>query len=320
MSDERWVVVTGSPLYEVSSHGRVRKTMTKRVLKAQLNTCGYPSLRLGRRKPVRVHRVVAEMFCPRPADAAATIVNHKDGDRTNNRADNLEWVTVGGNVTHAVYAGRNVRSLTMGQVDRIRELYTIGGHSQEELAERFGISRSYVSNIVTGCVWRRLKPVPRMGALSCVDGEEEWRPCFGFPSYEASSKGRLRRVESGKVLAPIRLQSGYVQYRPRKDGKTCQEYAHRLVLLTFVGKPPADMRCPNGNHINNQRDDNRLCNLEWTEHRHNLRHRYNYPEISDGVSRVQVPGILPAPERSLRALPVEDARFARCGENIHFCK
>ena len=278
---EQWKPVPQKPRYEVSSRGRLRNTKTGRILRPQPNTNGYPSARLGKGTPVRIHRLVAEAFCSRVE--GCTLVNHKDGDRANNCAENLEWVSYSGNANHATYTGHRVRAMTMGQVSRLRELYAQGDHSQEELAAMFGITRTYVSNIVTGYCWKGLAQVPRIAKpVAREDSAEEWKACAGFPDYDVSSHGKLRRRDTGKILSPIRLSIGYIQYKPRKDGKTYQAYAHRLVLLTFAGPPPEEMRCPNANHLNNQRDDNRLCNLEWTAHRHNLRHRYAYPYSSCG--------------------------------------
>ena len=49
----------------------------------------------------RVHRLVAQAFLPPPPSEKHTIVNHIDGDRANNRADNLEWVTPSENIRHS---------------------------------------------------------------------------------------------------------------------------------------------------------------------------------------------------------------------------
>lgn len=56
-----------------------------------------------------MHRLVASAFIDKPD--GCDIVNHLDGDKTNNRVDNLEWTTVSGNAAHAVEAGlRGVRT------------------------------------------------------------------------------------------------------------------------------------------------------------------------------------------------------------------
>lgn len=72
-----------------------------------------------------IHRCVALAFpelCPKPD--GASIVNHKDGDKHNNEATNLEWVTRPGNASHAYQTGLNpntrpVRQLGLDGTDRI---------------------------------------------------------------------------------------------------------------------------------------------------------------------------------------------------------
>lgn len=106
---EEWKIIDGFPLYEVSSLGNIRKATTKRPLKSRL-TFGEKYLIAGLRfpgatgnkvKPKRVHRLVALAFCERPD--GKNHVNHKDGNRLNNRADNLQWTTQKENNHHSYY-------------------------------------------------------------------------------------------------------------------------------------------------------------------------------------------------------------------------
>lgn len=106
MADERWLPVAGfEGYYEVSDQGRVRgvdrtvrcrgiglRTIRGKDRPAQKRANGYLYVALcknGIRYQVSVHRVVAEAFVPNPRNLPQ--VNHKDEDKTNNRAENLEW-------------------------------------------------------------------------------------------------------------------------------------------------------------------------------------------------------------------------------------
>ena len=93
-NDEYWKDIEGADgKYQVSNLGRVRKV---KYLKPY-NIDGYPIVCLdGRAKAV--HRLVAETFLDNPE--GKEFVNHKDGDRTNARQDNLEWVTPRENNLH----------------------------------------------------------------------------------------------------------------------------------------------------------------------------------------------------------------------------
>jgi len=93
-------------LYKVSNTGLVFSVLRKTILSPFLAGVGYPAVKL-RLKPrietFYVHRLVAEAFCEKPQDA--TEVNHKNGCKTDNFAENLEWVTSAQNKRHAVNTG-----------------------------------------------------------------------------------------------------------------------------------------------------------------------------------------------------------------------
>ena len=94
---ERWAAVHGG--YFISTHGRV-SGLKGQILKQYTNRDGYKIVCI-RRKPHRVHRLVAGAFIPNPDNKP--IVNHIDGDRSNNNIDNLEWATARENNMHGIY-------------------------------------------------------------------------------------------------------------------------------------------------------------------------------------------------------------------------
>lgn len=112
---EIWRAVPGHEgRYEVSSFGRVRSFLTVRsMLRPGKKSGGYlnvilrdPSART-RSRSVSVHRLVAIAFLGNPPERHE--VNHIDGDKTNNRLENLEYVTRSENVKHAIAMGLNKR-------------------------------------------------------------------------------------------------------------------------------------------------------------------------------------------------------------------
>lgn len=106
---EIWKDVKGFPGYQVSNQGRVRShnktTYTERhgirrwkdrIIKQKSQRNGARCICLwadGRGKTVLVHRLVAAAFCPGGGLYSKLTVNHIDGDRSNNSAANLEWMT-----------------------------------------------------------------------------------------------------------------------------------------------------------------------------------------------------------------------------------
>ena len=96
INEEKWKRVVDFPTYEISNLGRVRNSSGK-ILKPQKNkTNGYMQIMLhngingNKIKLHYLHRLVATYFLPPPQDGQ-TQINHKDSDRANNTASNLQW-------------------------------------------------------------------------------------------------------------------------------------------------------------------------------------------------------------------------------------
>lgn len=103
---EIWKKVVGYN-YEVSNEGNVRKQSSKKPKATFTNNCGYELVILyknNEQKAVRVHRLVADLFVPNK-NLFNNEVNHKDGNKKNNRAENLEWVDRLTNIRHAIRLG-----------------------------------------------------------------------------------------------------------------------------------------------------------------------------------------------------------------------
>lgn len=158
-----------APNYEVSSLGRVRrsapgrKTYAGRVMKQQMQGGNYFTVRPtvdGRNVIFYVHDLVAAAFVgPRPMGA---IVNHKDTDKTNNVASNLEYTTHAGNMAHAAENGCMVHGeahpchkLTDDSVRQLRA-DRAGGMSFSKLAAKHGVSIATAFNAANGKSWSHI--------------------------------------------------------------------------------------------------------------------------------------------------------------------
>jgi len=85
--------------YMVSNTGAVRSIVKGRLLKESVTAKGYIIVNITGHGQRRVHRLVAFEFCEGYFEGAQ--VNHKNGVKSDNKAENLEWVTGSQNVSHA---------------------------------------------------------------------------------------------------------------------------------------------------------------------------------------------------------------------------
>ena len=153
--------------YYVNEQGDVFSTKSGNIkkLKACNVGAGYLKIQIwnnNKGKQIYVHRLVAETFIPNLENKPE--VNHKNGIKTDNRVQNLEWSTPKENMDHAKSTGLlNISGETHGrakvtekQVWQIKELYKIKKYKQKELAKMFDISISSISLIVNKKNWKHL--------------------------------------------------------------------------------------------------------------------------------------------------------------------
>ena len=104
---ERWKTIPGfKGIYHISDRGRLKsfkECSNGKVLKLTNSKGDYFAITLqskGKVRHTRIHRLVAEAFIPNPLNLPE--VNHIDGNKQNNRVDNLEWCTPRQNANHAI--------------------------------------------------------------------------------------------------------------------------------------------------------------------------------------------------------------------------
>ena len=111
--------------------------------------------------------------------------------------------------------------------------------------------------------------------------EEIWKNIKGYPNYQVSNMGRVKRLSTGyyrrteKILKPQLQNNGYLHIKLSQKDKTKCILVHRLVAQVFIPNPN---NLPQVNHINEDKTDNRVENLEWCTQKYNI----NY---GNGISK-----------------------------------
>lgn len=176
---EQWKPVVGfEDGYEVSSLGRIRsidrekfisgkKGSYTRVYKGKMLTPTFTSnyilISLTHGTRFLVHQLVAKAFIPNPE--GKSFVNHIDGNKHNNRVDNLEWVTSSENRYHALEIGlvakgeeRKGSKLTEDDVRWIRENAKSNGGtlSHMEMSKILGVSKTLCGYVARREIWKHV--------------------------------------------------------------------------------------------------------------------------------------------------------------------
>lgn len=169
MIQEVWAdVLDYEGVYKISNFGKVKRVVRAsgacigRVLFSKKTKCGYLELHLcfnGERRYYLVHRLVAEAFIPNPEDKKE--VNHKNGIKTDNRVENLEWVTSKENKEHAnIVLGINncgeksgQSKLTEEQICNILGLLR-AGQSHRKIAKTYSVVHSTIGRIYRNETWK----------------------------------------------------------------------------------------------------------------------------------------------------------------------
>ena len=183
--DEQWTQITEAvvpyiqPYYYISTYGRVYSAITDRFLTLVVDRDGYTNVTLHLRNDSpyyrnqvvkRVNRLVLASFAP-VEGWEKLIANHKDSIRGNNFLYNLEWVSEKENTEHGILYGNFYKPDISGinnpmcklNEDQVREIINLiksKKYTFKEIASKFNVSDSVISNIANNRSWTHLNTNP----------------------------------------------------------------------------------------------------------------------------------------------------------------
>lgn len=255
------------PGFEISTDGTVRNLKTGRALKQQMKN-GYKLVHIGK-KTVTIHRLMALEFLSKPD--GCDVVNHIDGDKTNNSLGNLEWTTQKANVIHSVASGLYspyTRSVLQFSLENtfIREF-----ESMTEAALVTGCHRRAIDKCCKGENKTAKGFVWRMKHDNTLCDISEARPINEFPQYLINPSGNVFSLRTKRSLKLQVNASGYTWVQLSCNHTKKNYYIHQLVATHFIDNPH---RKPYVNHKDGIKTNNEISNLEWVTHSENILHYY----------------------------------------------
>lgn len=280
---KEWKQIQDFPNYEVSSLGNVRNSKTGRVLK-QMCKGGYLFVGLSQNsngKTTSVHRLVALAFIDNPENKPQ--VNHKDKNRGNNNVSNLEWSTASENNIHR---STNEIQTTNQQV----KVWRIDINTDEKLelydsiylAAQWIVSNNSELSIDTvksgiSCASRGVYKSSFgykwiMYEYANLD-DELWKPVTingqTYETYFVSNLGRFKNYK-GIIMENYKPHhTGYIFVRV----DITKHALHRIIASTFVQNlEPGIYNVVN--HIDGNKLNNSVVNLEWTTIKGNNIHNH----------------------------------------------
>jgi hypothetical protein len=266
-------IITGYSQYTITKNGEITNTKTHNIIKPVLKN-GYYSVQLksnnNKIKTLAVHRIVAQQFLPNPNNFP--YVNHINGIKTDYHINNLEWMTQKHNINHALKTGLitpHTRSVLQYSLDKsfIQEFDTVNSAAQSVQLSRHSISSVCRGKTKTagGYCWeykitKRTESIP-LNLCVIID----------YPNYCVSKEGEIYSIKQKIHLKPQINKSGYCYVTLCKNKQKRNFYIHRLVAQALI---PNIKNKQFVNHIDLNKQNNCVSNLEWVTHSENVLHAY----------------------------------------------
>ncbi len=259
--------------YKISNLGNVKGYLG---LLSPKKTNGYYRVRFSHKKITKnyyIHILVATHFIHNPSNKK--IVNHKNRIRNDNRVENLEWCTYSENTQHY----HNIRTNKLGRpvIIKYKGIFTEFS-SMIESSKIIGLEKSTIYKKCNNSNEKNFY-YKNNNKIDIIEDGINIKKIYGYNFYLLNKSGDIYSLygKNIKLLSPSK-KSLYITITLHKNKKSYTELVHRLILMTF--NPCKNMKNLLVNHINLNKHDNRLENLEWVNRSINTNHAFNNKKIN----------------------------------------
>lgn len=278
---EIWKPIPTFENYEASNLGRIRNNY--RILKGYKNRSGYINHTLidDNSKIIKIdaHIIVCITFHGQKPHKTYT-VDHINNIKDDNCITNLRWASKSEQISNIIRKEKSSRSIEMVNLKTNEVVHTFEGakEASKTVSLYFKTIRNWIDNKskhINNCYFRYKK----LDDLK----NEKWKQLSN--SFWISDKGRIK--DNKNIELSTNIKNGY--YVCSVNGKF--KYIHRLVATAFIDNPNSYNIV---NHIDNDRLNNNVENLEWCTPKHNTSHAIKFIKLNrkDKIYKVDLNGKL----------------------------
>lgn len=290
MDETMWKDIPINELNDYQAHpsGFVRRKLTKKIRSVNKRENQYIYYTF-RTFTISLHKIIACTFIENDDPINKIQIDHINGDKQDNRVENLTWITPSDNVKKEVEKGRkdgksgttpikvtypnNTTKIFNSQVEVISELSLKNINIiKQSINQREGFYYgSDTTNKKNGKWMYKFEYVDLMPPECSVT--EKDITIKGFTHLTAYSNGIIKNKKNKKIIKGS-YDGNYYRIKPlsnNKKGIVPSMFRHRIIAFTFIPNPDNK---PNVNHKNGNKKDNRVSNLEWVTQQENVQHAH----------------------------------------------
>lgn len=273
--EKEWRNIPEYPDYKINICGDIYSSYSNIILMAQKNIYGYTTISLkkdGKYITNQVHVLIYETFVG-PV-SAGNIVDHIDRNKDHNHLSNLREVTPVVSAANRTYAKVVENKIYQYDTDGtlIKEWKSVpelteNGYNKDLILRCCKGKQQYAY----GCIWKHERILENLDLyefVPVVTGDD----CI-YSHYVINKEGEIVNTNNNFLLRDYK--NGYPEVTLMSDSFIPKKYrVHRLVALTFV---PNDNNLPQVNHIDEDKSNKEVSNLEWTDGEGNIAHTLGKP-------------------------------------------
>lgn len=300
--EEEWKEYPYYSKYKISNFGNVKHNKRNEIIKGSINNDGYIQVSLYpdendkdlKKKPLRLHRLVAKLFCDNDDPEKKNIVNHLNCNKLDNRSVNLEWTTNLENTRHASDNGLLIAT-------NHRAVHRICPKTNEikvydSITKAFNDNRdvlkydNYIISVCNGTQKSAGGYIWKYAQETIVHQIPEGKEIIGFENYIVTNTGKIYSKKLKRFLNPSLNGSKYhvidlyatecdqtkekKEYTRKRQERRKKFRVHDLVATHFIENTNPETKTE-VNHKDKNRINNNVSNLEWVSTKENLQHAHN---------------------------------------------